>query len=237
VAIFSSFDQGPAVPYHHKKERKMEHSRSPAPSPDSPSAAGTVIPESFSVIVVHEARKQLPKARGGSSHMGIDKAFDKRVRVTEEQKAKTVQHWQRTGLSYTLLGEWCKEEFSLEKAPSNAVLCLWIKPEKRNQLLKFLETETCPAKLSAKANYLPDHPEVEDELFEWFRRHEQRQAVITDDVLQTKFKELCTKRKIEVKASRSWVRKFKARRGIGLKVLHGEAASADKQWVSVSRAI
>ena len=88
-----------------------------------------------------------------------------------------------------------------------------------------------------KANYFPGHPEVEDELFEWFRRNEQRQAVMTDDVLQSKFKELCTKRKIEVKASSGWVLKFKARRGIGLKVLHGEAGSADKQWVSVSRAI
>jgi hypothetical protein len=112
-----------------------------------------------------------------------------------------------------------------------------MKPAKRNQLLKVLETETSPTKLSSKANYLPDHPEVENELFEWFRRNEQRQAVMTDDVLQSKFKELCTKRKIEVKASRSWVRKFKARRGIGLKILHGEAGSADKQWVSVSRAI
>ena len=43
-----------------------------------------------------------------------------------------------------------------------------MKPEKRNALLKFLETETCPARLLAKANYLHDHPEVEDELFEWF---------------------------------------------------------------------
>ena len=66
--------------------------------------------------------------------MGIDKAFDKRIRVTEEQKAKTVQHWQRTGMSYTQLGEWCKDEFGLEKSPSNAVLCSWMtqKPEKRN---------------------------------------------------------------------------------------------------------
>jgi len=55
--------------------------------------------------------------------MGMDKAFDKRVRVTEEQKAKTVQNWQRTGLSYLLLGEWCKDQFSLEKAPSNTVVC------------------------------------------------------------------------------------------------------------------
>ena len=83
--------------------------------------------------------------------MGIDKAFDKRVRVTEEQKAKTVQHWQRTGMSCTQLGEWCKDEFGLEKAPSNAVLCSWMKPEKWNQLLKFLETETCPASTKGKA--------------------------------------------------------------------------------------
>ena len=47
--------------------------------------------------------------------MGIDKAFDKRIRVTEEQKAKTVQNWQRTGMSYTQLGEWCKDKFGLEK--------------------------------------------------------------------------------------------------------------------------
>jgi len=123
-------------------------------------AAGAVIPESPSVIVVHEARKQLPKARGSSSHMGIDKAFEYVFVSPKSKRQKIVQHWQRTGMLYTQLGEWCKDESGLEKAPSNAVLCSWMtqKPEKRNQLLKFLETETCPAKLSAKANYLPDHP-------------------------------------------------------------------------------
>ena len=48
--------------------------------------------------------------------MGVDKAFDKQLRITEEQKAKTVQHWQRTGLSYTQLGEWCKEQLVLKKS-------------------------------------------------------------------------------------------------------------------------
>jgi hypothetical protein len=32
---------------------------------------------------------------------------------------------------------------------------------------------------------------------------------------------------VDFKASRCWVKKFKERRGIGIKVLHGEAGSAD----------
>ena len=99
-------------------------------------------------VVVHEATKLLPKARGGASHMCVDKAFDKRVRVTEEQKAKTVQHYLRKpSMSYSDLGLWCKDEFTLDKAPSNATLCSWLKPEKRTELLKTLATEISSAKL------------------------------------------------------------------------------------------
>ena len=101
AAIFPSFDQWACCAVSRKKS-KMEHSL--VASSDSSVVPEAVISESPSVIVVHEARTPQPKARGGSSHMGMDKAFDKRVRVTEEQKAKTVQHWQRTGLSYLLLG-------------------------------------------------------------------------------------------------------------------------------------
>ncbi len=54
--------------------------------------------------------------------------------------------------------------------------------------------------------------------------------------MQTESKQLCSKRKTEFKDSRTLGRNFKARRGIGLKDLHGEADSAEKQWVSVSRA-
>ena len=82
----------------------MEHSLVASQVSDSSVAPAAVIAESPSVIAFHEASKPQPKARGCSSHMGVDKAFDKRLRITEEQKAKTVQHWQRTGLSYTLLG-------------------------------------------------------------------------------------------------------------------------------------
>jgi hypothetical protein len=53
----------------------------------------------------------------------------------------------------------------------------------------------------------------------------------------SKAKELCQKRQITFKASRNWVRKFKARHGIGMKVRHSEAGSAGKQWVSVARAV
>ena len=74
---------------------------------------------------------------------------------------------------------------------------------------------------------------MEAGLFDWFRRHEQKQSVITDCVTQAnlKAKELCEK------ARRNWVRKFKNHHGIGIKVLHGEADSEDKQWVGVARVI
>ena len=144
---------------------------------------------------------------------------------------------QNPAMSYTDLGEWCKEQFKLDKVPSNAVICQWLKQEKRKELLAFLATETCSAKLDSKSRKQSGNPEMEEELFDWFRRHERRQAVITDCVLQVKAKELCQKRQITFKASRNWVRKFKARHGIGMKVLHGEAGSADKQWVSVARAV
>ena len=71
-------------------------------------------------VTVHEAKLPIPKQRGGASHMGIDKAFDKRIRVSEEQKAKAVEHYLKKPMTYEELGDWCKEEFQLVKAPSNA---------------------------------------------------------------------------------------------------------------------
>ena len=54
----------------------------------------------------------MPKPRGAASHAGAKKAFDKRVRITEQQKAETVQHFMlNPAMSYTDLGEWCKEQF------------------------------------------------------------------------------------------------------------------------------
>ena len=189
-------------------------------------------------VIVHEAKLPTPKQRGGASHMGIDKAFDKRTRVSEEQKAKTVEHYlKKPSMTYDQLGDWCKDEFKLSKSPSNAALCAWLKPDKRKQLIEMLANETSAAKLAAKCNYKPDHPDMESELFSWFRNREQRKGFITDDILQSKARDICAKRSIEFKASKNWVRKFKFRNGIGLKVLHGEEGSADKQWVSVSKAV
>ena len=101
--------------------------------------------------------------------MGIDKAFDKRTRVSEEQKAKAVEHYLKKPMTYEELGDWCKEEFELVKAPSDAAFCAWLKPDKRKQLLDMLANETSAAKLAAKCNYKPEHPEMESELFSWFR--------------------------------------------------------------------
>ena len=109
-----------------------------------------------------------------------------------------------------------------------------LKPEKRKELLAFLATETSLAKLDPKSREQSDNPEMEEILFDWFRRYERKQEVITDCVLQVKAKELCQKRQITFKASRNWVRKFKARHGIGMKVLYSEAGSAGKQSVSVT---
>ncbi len=77
-------------------------------------------------------------------------------------------------MSHTLLGEWCKDQFSLEKAPSNAVLCSWMKPEKRNQLRKFPRLRLAqqsfhrrqiifPIMLKLKMNYLNGFEEMSND--------------------------------------------------------------------------
>jgi hypothetical protein len=49
------------------------------PDRDSGGQAAPVVNSSEkSVVVVHSTMK-LPKARGAASHMGLDKAFDKRL--------------------------------------------------------------------------------------------------------------------------------------------------------------
>ena len=74
--------------------------------------------------------------------MGIDKAFDKRLRILELQKAPTVEQFMETPLmTYTDLGERCKEKFKIENAPSNAVICQWLKPDRRKELLEFMEVQ------------------------------------------------------------------------------------------------
>jgi hypothetical protein len=62
-------------------------------------------------VTAHVAKKPLPRPQGASSHTGMTKAFDKRVRITEQQKAETVQQFMTNpSMSYTDLGEWCKEQ-------------------------------------------------------------------------------------------------------------------------------
>jgi hypothetical protein len=53
-----------------------------------------------------------------------------------------------------------------------------LKPEKRKELLAFLATETSLAKLDSKSREQSDNPEMEEILFDWFRRHQRRQLQI-----------------------------------------------------------
>ena len=64
---------------------------------------------SQAAVTEHFAKKPMPNPRGAASHAGVKKAFDKRVRITEEQKADTVV------MSYTDFGECCKEQVKLDK--------------------------------------------------------------------------------------------------------------------------
>ena len=81
--------------------------------------SGSAETDSPAAVKVHVSKKPEPKPRGAASHMGIDKAFDKRLRISELQKAQTVKQFMETPhMTYTDLGEWCKEKFKLEKAPS-----------------------------------------------------------------------------------------------------------------------
>ena len=81
--------------------------------------SGTAETDSPAAVKVHVSKKPEPKPRGAASHMGIDKAFDKRLRISELQKAQTVKQFMETPqMTYTDLGKWCKEKFKLEKAPS-----------------------------------------------------------------------------------------------------------------------
>ncbi len=79
------------------------------------------------------------------------------------------------------------------------VQCAWLKPDKRKQLLDVLANETSAAKLAANCNYKPEHPEMESELFSWFRNREQRQGFITDHILRSKAKDICSKRSLNSK--------------------------------------
>jgi hypothetical protein len=137
-------------------------------------------------------------------------------------------------MTYVDAVAWCKESFKLHKAPSTAALCQWLKPEKSKELIELLENEHITSKLLAKGNYKPGHPDLEEELFSWFRTNAANDAILTDSMVREHARILGEKHKLQdFKASRNWVRKFKARRGIGSLVLHSKEIAA-KEKVQIS---
>ena len=70
----------------------------------------------------------------------------------------------------------------------------------------------------------------------WFSTMQAKKAIISDAILLEKGKEFAVKLECkEFMASSGWLSRFKARHGISLKVLHGEAASVDANSVSTAR--
>ena len=62
--------------------------------------------------------------------MGLDKTRDKRVRITQMQKAKIVEYSVKNpSKKYKDVLEWATEELKLSETPSTAALCMWLKPE------------------------------------------------------------------------------------------------------------
>jgi len=89
-----------------------------------------------------------------------------------------------------------------------------------------------PKDLAAKRHYKGDYPDLEAALFEWQQRIQKKDAVITQDILKAKAKEIWDRlpqyNEVESpKWSNGWVEGFKKRFKIKEYVLHGEAGSAD----------
>mmetsp|Transcript_41951 Transcript_41951/g.87684 ORF Transcript_41951/g.87684 Transcript_41951/m.87684 type:complete len:145 (+) Transcript_41951:59-493(+) len=117
------------------------------------------------------------KARGSLSHMGMDKASDKRVRLGQLQKAKIVEYSVKNpSMKYQDVLEWAKQEFKLNEAPSASALCMWLKPETKKSLLDFLASQQAPRLMEMKGAYKSQYRELEEEIFVWFKKNEAKQA-------------------------------------------------------------
>jgi hypothetical protein len=73
--------------------------------------------------------------------MGMDKASDERIRLSQSQKAKIVKYSVKNpSMKYQGVLKWAKE-FKMGETPSTSALCMWIKHEKIKSLLDFLASQ------------------------------------------------------------------------------------------------
>ena len=121
----------------------------------------------------------------------------------------------------------------MKKRLSRAAVSLWFseKKGKRSQKQKLehaIESEINPFKLAAKSFQGTHFPELEDRLFAWVRRCESRKACLTDDIITEKALSMAATLGLTTfKSSDHWIRRFKKRHDIRVRVLQGEASSAD----------
>ncbi|GMF43864.1 unnamed protein product [Phytophthora fragariaefolia] len=95
----------------------------------------------------------------------------------------------------------------------------------------------CNANSSATRRRRIKFPELEQQLVDFFHRHEDT-AIISDDLLLVKAGEIKKTLNIgddQLRLSNGWLAKFKKRNGISSKRLHGEADSASAVEVRTAR--
>ena len=162
-----------------------------------------------------------------------------RLRLSDAQKGKAVEHFLQTpGMKQAQLGDWCKEQFKLQKPPSAQAVSEWLQEKERKRLLDVLTTEINPHTLGIKTHHKCQFPELESELFSWFKRNEMRGGCFSENLLVLEAKKIAEKRGIDgFHGGRHWLQNFKKRAGIDMKVLHGEAGSADVTYVHIARAM
>ena len=94
------------------------------------------------------------------------------------------------------------------------------------------------ASAAGTRNCAAKHPRMEEALHLWFRTQEQRDLVITDELLINQAKLFGAQCEVpEAFAfSRGWLQGFKKRWGIRSYALHGEAGDANMEGVALARA-
>ena len=107
-------------------------------------------------------------------------------------------------------------------------------------LKRKLDWEATDAhQLNTKRAKKPKFDELERALGMWFASMEAKKAIITDAVLVVKAREFASRLNSpenDFKGSNGWLSRFKQRRGIASRKLHGEASSVDSTAVNTGRA-
>ncbi len=185
---------------------------------------------------VEEEAEQIPKERTSKKSRG---APAERIRLSQQEKMKLVQyHLANPQHSQKTLIDWCFTKFEMKKRLSVGAMCNLLKPDNVKRFMKMHENETNAYVLSRKSSKGGLFPDLETELFSWFRHNETKHAALTDDIVREKAKSIAAKLKIsKFEASPHWIQRFKKRHGVSQIVLHGEAGSADKIYIEAVRAV